>query len=122
MGRSALFVLTILILCAQGCGKTGSFPGDAKGPESVYMARHITRAHGVSIGREEDSDIQVSQLEDGIISVRFNPKFYESLRPEAFFVLRIDKTEAKFTKEEYISFLGMLHAYLMLSPPENVRS
>lgn len=110
MARHIFFIL-VMIFTLSGCD-TSSTPVS---PENVYMARHITKVHGIKIGHDGGSDIIVNTVEDKI-KVVFNSEFYETLTPEVFFVLRIDKKEAEFTKEEYVSFLGKFHAYLMMTP------
>jgi hypothetical protein len=110
MARFSIFIVIVLI-ALTGCNKTK----EPIAPEDVYMARHITKVHGVKIGSDERSDIIVNPSEDKV-KVVFNNEFYNSLTPDAFFALRIDKKEAEFTKKGYVSFLGKFHAYLMMTP------
>jgi hypothetical protein len=116
VARYIIFISIVFAL--TGCAAQNSAP---VAPENVYMARHITNVHGVKIGPYEDADIMVERRE-GKIRVVFNAKFYKTLPPQIFYILRIDGKETEMTKEEYISFLGSLHAYLMITPSSPTQS
>lgn len=107
-----IFILILMTMILNGCD-THSM--SSLHPADVYMAKHITSAHGVVIGSDKYADIIVGCNGD-TVTVVLSDNFYSLSMEDPLLALSIPDKSFGLSKEEYIAFLNKLHAYLMIKP------
>lgn len=122
-------VLILLCLIGVGCGNKPPAAKDSLevsanwDPSKAYMAQHIGKLHKVIIGEGFGAGVHITvNYEDEEVWVLLSDDIQARTENEIGQVLKFTGNEQYMSREDYLSFLNQLHAYLTVSPIESLKN
>ena len=111
------FKIMIFTLFLVGCSNRSDTQDEVLvwDPLDVYMVNHITRIHRIVIDRETWADVMIKYTNE-TITVKFSDAVINSSDGDILTVLDFGSNSQDFIRNDYMTFLSKLHAYLTLNP------